>query len=637
MIWDRKSVEKRLEAVPHWSSISIQSTVIPPLMEILTPAEQIIEVVEGFFIIGTLDTLGSGLPGAMLLTSSRIIFIYSYTRSKSPIEVKYYDIEQVTIRNGHSVLRLQLRARTTSGVLTITQLTFDRAAFIAAIKKQIPEEKIISDLFSDSQESKITQLSRIDNATKQSKMIIVAINSYKNFANNPLFLNRLIDNVIAILKLLIRMSAPNLNIELKLFTSMLILNLKQSIIKDRKLIATAFQQESISLEYRRHILSHWKAVQNEIHRLHMPPREQLASIRLAATYDQENNRDEQKKIIALLRQITKSAFECGDMNTNARQAVRNELQHWLFSREELEQQKQEIRQEEQTAQKPRKVVEVKKPTYESVEEVLAEIDTLIGMDNVKKQIRTFINFVKVQRIRAERGLPTAQITKHAVFHGPPGTGKTTIARYLGRIYRSLKLLNRGHIVETDRAGLVAGYVGQTAIQVNEVVEEALDGVLFIDEAYSLSPERTQNDFGQEAIDALIKRMEDHRDRLAVIVAGYPQEMKRFIESNPGLQSRFNRYFHFDHYQPPELLRIFDLFIADINIVLTGQARTALHKLFRDLHSERTKRFGNGRLVRNIFEKVVEKQANRIAQIVSVSDEELCSVGKSDIPKLEEFL
>lgn len=634
---DRRTLEKQLQSIPHWPLISIQSTVIPPLMEIIRPLERIVEIVEGFFIIGTLDTLGSGLPGAMILTSSRAVFIYSYTRSKRPIEIAYTDIHKVTIRNGHSVLRLQLRARTTSGVLTITKLTFDRISFIKTINTQISEEKVVNDLFSESQESKITQLSRINNATKQSKMIIAAINGYRNFADNPLFLNRLIDDVIAVLKILIRASASNINLELKLFVSIIILNLKQSIIRDRKLIATAFQQESMSLEYRRHILSHWKAVQNEIHRLHPPPREQLPSIRFVSTHDQKHNQDEQRKIVSLFRQIAQSAFECGEVNTRARQVVKNELQYWLLTHEELDQQRQEIRQKDESTEEPLKAVEVKQPKNESVEDVLAEIDTLIGMDNVKKQIHTFINFIKVQRIRSERGLPMAQITKHAVFNGPPGTGKTTIARYLGRIYRSLNLLNRGHIVETDRAGLVAGYVGQTAIQVNEVVEEALDGVLFIDEAYSLSPEQAQNDFGQEAIDTLLKRMEDHRERLAVIVAGYPQEMKRFIESNPGLQSRFSRYFYFDHYQPQELLQIFDLFIAEINIVLTGQARTALHKLFQNLYNERTKRFGNGRLVRNLFEKIVEKQANRIAQIVGVSDEELCSVGKGDIPSFEEII
>jgi SpoVK/Ycf46/Vps4 family AAA+-type ATPase len=268
---------------------------------------------------------------------------------------------------------------------------------------------------------------------------------------------------------------------------------------------------------------------------------------------------------------------------------------------------------------------------------MEHIDNLIGMPKVKKQIRTFVNLMKVHQERERRGLPVTPFSKHAVFYGPPGTGKTTIARYLGRVYRCMGLLESGHMVETDRAGIVAGYVGQTASKVEEVVNEALDGVLFIDEAYALSPkDGGGQDFGQEAIDTLLKRMEDYRDRLVVIVAGYPDEMEHFIKSNPGLQSRFSRYFYFDHYAPEDLLKIFNIFAENASFSLTSYARKELLRLITYFWRNRGRSFGNGRFIRNVFEMVLEKQANRIAKLSPLTDEMLCSITKHDIPRKEEF-
>ena len=635
---DQETLTTHLRAIANWRLISAQTTIATALAAALEQSERLEDIIEGFFIIGTLDALGSGLPGVMALTSHKIIFIYSYVKSKSPIQIAYPDIRDVAIRNGRSVLRFQIRGRGITGVLTVTKLAFDRDTFIASLKRLIEPQKITADLLNQTVESKISQLSNINDATKKAKVIIAAINAYKNFDNNTLFLNRLIDDVLAALKILLR-GIGTTNDELKLFVSMIVLNLKQNIIKDRGLILDAFKLDTIPLQNRRHILAHWSVVHNEIYRARPPQREQLPTIRSIVQHDRQHDGNERAKIDSLFRQIMNGILECAQAPPHTRQMLRNELQYMLQSKEEIERQSVEVggrneREEREERRRERTAGQI--DDTETVADILVEIDTLIGMQNIKEQIRTFINFIKVQEIRKQRGLPTAQITKHAVFNGPPGTGKTTIARYLGRIYRALKLLTKGHMIETDRAGLVAGYVGQTAIQVNEVIEDALDGVLFIDEAYSLSPENAHNDFGQEAIDTLLKRMEDHRERIAIIVAGYPQEMKRFIESNPGLQSRFSRYFYFDHYQPPELLRIFDTFINEINIVLTGQAKTALAGLFRELYRARTKRFGNGRLVRNIFERVVEKQANRIAQIENITDQELCSIGKRDIPLPDEL-
>jgi SpoVK/Ycf46/Vps4 family AAA+-type ATPase len=266
-----------------------------------------------------------------------------------------------------------------------------------------------------------------------------------------------------------------------------------------------------------------------------------------------------------------------------------------------------------------------------LEQALTDLNDLVGMENIKEEVQTLTNFLKVQKIRAERGLAKTPVSLHAVFCGPPGTGKTTVARLMSKIYEGLEFLSKGHLIETDRSGMVAGYVGQTAKKVDEMVDSALDGVLFIDEAYALVPRETGRDFGQEAIDVLLKRMEDYRDRLVVIVAGYTDEMETFIESNPGLKSRFNRYFYFNDYTPEELLAIFERMAGKSHFKLTPEAREKLLKIFNQLYDNRDKNFGNARMVRNLFEKSIEKQANRLAVLSSLTDEVLTTLIPEDIP------
>ncbi|NJR66159.1 MAG: AAA family ATPase [Leptolyngbyaceae cyanobacterium CRU_2_3] len=266
-----------------------------------------------------------------------------------------------------------------------------------------------------------------------------------------------------------------------------------------------------------------------------------------------------------------------------------------------------------------------------LEHALAELHNLVGMENIKEEVTTLANFLKVQKIRADRGLAKTPVSLHAVFCGPPGTGKTTVARLISRIFQGLGFLSQGHLIETDRSGMVAGYIGQTAKRVDELVTSALDGALFIDEAYALVPAEGGRDFGQEAIDILLKRMEDYRDRLVVIVAGYTDEMNTFIESNPGLKSRFNRYFYFNDYAPHELLSIFESMAGKSHFKLTPATQDKLRQLLETLYANRDKNFGNARLVRNLFEKSIERQANRLAVLSDFTDELLTTLIPDDIP------
>ena len=274
---------------------------------------------------------------------------------------------------------------------------------------------------------------------------------------------------------------------------------------------------------------------------------------------------------------------------------------------------------------------IEKPDFD---ELMAQLEELVGLEDVKKDIKNLVNLMKVRKLREQNDLPVPPMSLHMVFMGNPGTGKTTVARIVSGLYAAIGVLEKGQLVEVDRSGLVAGYVGQTALKTQEAIKRALGGVLFIDEAYSLSS-GGENDFGREAIETILKAMEDHRKELIVIVAGYTGPMEKFLSSNPGLESRFNKYFFFPDYNGEQLMAIFRNQCKKNGYVLSEEAEKAAVALFTDLYENRSDNFGNGRDVRNCFEDMVVRQSNRVAQLENPTKEDLMAVLPEDLQDEEE--
>ncbi|MBR1922547.1 MAG: AAA family ATPase [Paludibacteraceae bacterium] len=270
------------------------------------------------------------------------------------------------------------------------------------------------------------------------------------------------------------------------------------------------------------------------------------------------------------------------------------------------------------------------PSVTESHDYIRELQDLIGLTRVKGEVESLRNFVLVQKQREANGLKPASVSYHCVFSGSPGTGKTTVARIVAGIYKEMGILKKGHLVEVQRADLVGEYMGQTAPKTNAKIDEALDGVLFIDEAYSLADGSRDDQYGREAVDTILKRMEDDRDRLVVILAGYSEPIKGFIHSNPGLESRFNRYIHFDDYTADELLKIFAFNLEKAQYTITRDAYQKVYEVICNAVAQKDERFGNARYVRNLFERIIQRQADRLAHLHTPSREELGKIEKEDI-------
>jgi SpoVK/Ycf46/Vps4 family AAA+-type ATPase len=367
-----------------------------------------------------------------------------------------------------------------------------------------------------------------------------------------------------------------------------------------------------NLEYVRRCKANWDAF-----RFHVPE-----FIGIAITHDKESGTRHAASLVNHLEKLGLLAAAC-DGNSKAAELTII-VEYINFLRRTLVSRGVET-----------KAIEKEKPKepVETLEDLRDRLNALVGLAAVKQEIETAMNLVRVRQMRKEHGLKVPPLSMHMVFTGNPGTGKTTVARLLSSIYRALGVLEKGHLVEVDRSGLVGGYLGQTALKVQDVVKSALGGILFIDEAYALATtaNSNQDSYGREAIDTLVKLMEDHREKLVVIVAGYTKPMEQFLDANVGLRSRFNKFVHFEDYRAQDLYEIFLRLCTEQNFTYDEETGRCIHARLEALWEKRDGNFGNARSVRNFFERSVSNQANRLASISNVSQSDLFTLISKDIP------
>ncbi|MFO8064862.1 MAG: AAA family ATPase [Spirochaetia bacterium] len=634
----QQEIETQLGQIRNWGGVSFKKNILSTLNQVLDEDELVGDLLEGFYSGDHIAASGSGAPGILCLTDRRVLFLMNGGTGSSADRISFEELTAVAVRRSDQSVKITLQRGNGSSVLTSTKRGGQADSFLESVRNRIGGDLVhVEDLRSRSPEEEGRQgsqkLSNLNFLHKEAQRIIRAVNQYKQFNNEPAFLQQLIDDLFVIAYRCVGTS-KEVPEETRLFVLMVLMYLRQRLVSDRDVIVDIFRYESLPLHQRRNILEYWDLFHNEIKKMKgVPNTRSLKSLSYLKSYDKKEESSHFDKLASVFFSFAQTAIKADGNVSDADSKQIKSIRKLIYGEQADASGASAGVAERASAEQGLTITEAE---AENLEEVMEKIHGLIGMQKVKGQIETFVNLIKVHKERERRGLPVTPFSKHAVFYGPPGTGKTTIARYLGKVYKSLGLLEHGHMVETDRAGLVAGYVGQTAIQTDAAVQEALDGVLFIDEAYTLSGRGVGSDFGQEAIDTLLKRMEDYRDRLVVIVAGYPDEMQEFIDSNPGLQSRFSRYFYFDHYTPQELVQIFNIFADDSSFTLTQGARRQLLHVITHFHQRRGRSFGNGRFVRNLFERIVEKQANRISKVTPLTDDVLCAITKRDIPRMEEF-
>ena len=341
------------------------------------------------------------------------------------------------------------------------------------------------------------------------------------------------------------------------------------------------------------------------------------SVKYFVLADAAHNAPDRKYKNRKARQLVRTYRELGENLLSSKDGTATKpvdvLTRYLILLEEFLKEYGLLRPDEKTA-KVSVAGETPEAPEKTADELIEELNALTGLRSVKEEVNSMINLMKVQQMRSERGLKTVPVNKHMIFSGNPGSGKTTVARLLSQIYAGIGVLEKGHLVEVDRAGLVSGYVGQTALKTQDVIESALGGILFIDEAYALTSAKGQNDFGQEAVDTLLKAMEDHRDDLIVICAGYTDLMTEFLDSNPGLRSRFNKIIIFEDYTAEEEMAILRQMCRKQDYTLSKDAEAEAERFFRDRCENKPPSFANGRDVRNYLEKAITNQAGRIVAL-----------------------
>ena len=582
-----RDIEKHLDKIQNWILVSNKKNVLRGLEKLLARGETIIDVLDGLYrgikISGDKD-----LAGVLLASDRRLLFVTSELSTPQYEELAFNEIRGIVFERAFSSIIMTLKLKSTQ----VTFKTFDNRSavtkFIDIIDEQggvtaAPREdttlRILDEINSTMKSLEEMNRSIVTDAAveehggekisidqqsldflfSEAKKINRTLAELQGRINNKDFTSALVNDII-LLSSLCSLSDGKMSTSELIFVSLVLMPLNPDGSDGTAALAEEiFGSDAFPPDRKGDLIAYWNSISGYIKKA-KPGMDldgySLKTMNLLENLDRgqgTRNADRAGTALYTFAQCLMKA----DGSLSPDEEGRLKQIYKLINRG--------------TAVSSTAVAIKEAEEEETLDTVMEKINALVGMDKIKAQIATLVNLIKVQKEREERKLPATPLTLHAVFYGPPGTGKTTIARLLGKVYKCLGLLKRGQLVETDRAGLVAGYVGQTAINVDNVVQKALDGVLFIDEAYALIPDDIGGrDFGQEAVNTILKRMEDYRDRLVVIVAGYTDEMDRFILSNPGLKSRFSRYFYFDHYKPEELLKIFDSFCKNAEFRVPGR-------------------------------------------------------------------